>query len=130
MGLGRTKMNENGTTIFHSYPCSFLSVFPLSVAIFSGCAWSEIGPASIKTKKPSFDGFLGAERAGFEPAIGFPKRDFQSRALDQLCDLSNRQGRIIATRANQSSIDDSREMGILLRLAIWVSHRLQTSSPH
>jgi hypothetical protein len=29
-----------------------------------------------------------AERAGFEPARVLPLRDFQSRALDQLCDLS------------------------------------------
>ena len=36
MGLRRTKMNENDATIFHSYPCSFLSVFPLLVAIFAG----------------------------------------------------------------------------------------------
>ncbi len=36
MSLQRTKMDENNTTIFHSYPCFFLSVFPLSVAIFTG----------------------------------------------------------------------------------------------
>ncbi len=36
MSLRHTKMNENNATIFHSYPCFFLSVFPLSVAIFSG----------------------------------------------------------------------------------------------
>ncbi len=36
MGLRRTKMDENNATIFHSYPCFFLSVFPLSVAIFTG----------------------------------------------------------------------------------------------
>jgi len=36
MGLGCTKMNENDVTTFHSYLCSFLSVFPLSVAIFAG----------------------------------------------------------------------------------------------
>ena len=36
MGLRRTKMNENNATIFHSYPCSFPSVFPPSVAIFTG----------------------------------------------------------------------------------------------
>ena len=36
MGLRRTKMNENDATSFHSYPCSFLSVFPQSVAIFVG----------------------------------------------------------------------------------------------
>ena len=27
MGLRRTKRNENNATIFHSYPCSFPSVF-------------------------------------------------------------------------------------------------------
>ena len=31
-----TKMNENNATIFHPHPCSFLSVFPPSVAIFVG----------------------------------------------------------------------------------------------
>ncbi len=36
MGLWRTKMDENDATSFHSHPCSFLSVFPPSVAIFSG----------------------------------------------------------------------------------------------
>ncbi len=36
MGLRHTKRDENNATIFHSYPCSFLSVFPLSVAIFVG----------------------------------------------------------------------------------------------
>ncbi len=36
MGTSFTKMNENNATIFHSYPCFFLSVFPLSVAIFAG----------------------------------------------------------------------------------------------
>ena len=36
MGQRRTKMNENDATTFHFYPCSFLSVFPLSVAIFVG----------------------------------------------------------------------------------------------
>ncbi len=36
MGLRRTKMDENNVTIFHSYPCFFLSVFSPSVAIFSG----------------------------------------------------------------------------------------------
>ncbi len=36
MGLWRTKMDENDATIFHSYRCFFLSVSPLSVAIFAG----------------------------------------------------------------------------------------------
>ncbi len=36
MGLRRTKMDENDATSFHSHPCSFLSVFPLSVPIFVG----------------------------------------------------------------------------------------------
>ncbi len=27
MSTSRTKMNENNATIFHSYPCSFPSVF-------------------------------------------------------------------------------------------------------
>ncbi|MEI2610359.1 MAG: hypothetical protein V9G20_17170 [Candidatus Promineifilaceae bacterium] len=27
MSLRHTKMNENNATIFHSYPCFFLSVF-------------------------------------------------------------------------------------------------------
>ena len=33
---------------------------------------------------------LLAERAGFEPAMAFTIHDFQSCALDQLCDLSER----------------------------------------
>ena len=36
MDFGRTKMDENNATIFHSYPCFFLSVFSPSMAIFSG----------------------------------------------------------------------------------------------
>ncbi len=33
-----TKLDENDATIFHSHPCSFLSMFPLSVAVFrSNC---------------------------------------------------------------------------------------------
>ncbi len=36
MGGTHTKMNENNATIFHSYPCFFLSVFPPLVAIFAG----------------------------------------------------------------------------------------------
>ena len=36
MDLRHTKMNENNATIFHPHPCFFLSMFPLSVAIFVG----------------------------------------------------------------------------------------------
>jgi hypothetical protein len=38
MSKALTNGNENNATSFHSYsyPCSFLSVFPPSVAIFSG----------------------------------------------------------------------------------------------
>ncbi len=31
-----TKLDENDATIFHSHPCSFLSMLPLSVAVFRG----------------------------------------------------------------------------------------------
>ncbi len=36
MGLRHTKRDENNATSFHSHPCSFLFVFPVSVAIFVG----------------------------------------------------------------------------------------------
>ena len=41
MGLRRTKMDENDATIFHSYPCFFISVFPSSVAIFVGVSYER-----------------------------------------------------------------------------------------
>ncbi len=42
MSLQRTKMDENNTTIFHPHPCFFLSVFPLSVAIFTGVSHEQL----------------------------------------------------------------------------------------
>ena len=55
MGLRRTKRNENNATIFHSYPCSFLSVFPLSVAIFVGSSpWAYGAPGGMKITPPFF----------------------------------------------------------------------------
>ncbi len=37
MGTSFTKMNENNATIFHSFPCFFLSVFlPIRVSTIRG----------------------------------------------------------------------------------------------